>query len=254
VDVTAEDHSLAARLATEAGKLLVRLRAELVARGAPSDELRAEGDRQSHELLMDALAKAAPDDAVLSEEGVADPARLNAARTWIVDPLDGTREYGEPPRDDWAVHVALVVDGTPVVGAVALPALGMTLATPDPAPARRPPSDRPPRIVVSRTRPPADAQHLAEALGGELVPMGSAGAKAMAVVRGAVDVYAHRGGQYEWDSAAPVAVAAAAGLHVSRVDGRALRYNNADPYLPDLLVCRLDLAARVIEVLSSSAG
>jgi 3'(2'), 5'-bisphosphate nucleotidase len=194
---------------------------------------------------MAGLAEARPDDAVLSEEGVADPARLSARRVWIVDPLDGTREYGEVPRADWAVHVSLAIDGDPVAGAVALPARDLTLAT-DPAPPAPPAWGGPPRVLVSRSRPPAEAARVAEALGGELVPLGSAGAKAMAVVLGDADVYAHSGGQYEWDSAAPVAVARAAGLHASRLDGSPLVYNRPDPYLPDLLICRPDLADQVI--------
>ena len=192
-----------------------------------------------------------PDDAVLSEESVDDHVRLQRDRVWIIDPLDGTREYNEQPREDWAVHVALAVRGTPVAGAVALPASGVVLHTghppvvPDRGAGRL-------RLVVSRTRPTAIAEQLAVALDAELVPMGSAGAKAMAVVRGDVDVYAHSGGQYEWDSCAPVAVAAAAGLHVSRLDGSPLVYNQPDPYLPDLLICRPELAARVLEELSRS--
>lgn len=245
------DHRLAAAVAADAGRLLLALRARLEAGEMDPTTARAEGDRRSHELIMAALAEARPGDAVLSEEGKLDPARLEAERVWIVDPLDGTREFGEPPRVDWAVHVALVVGGTPVVGAVALPALGLTLST-DPAPAPPPPLDGPPRVVVSRTRPPAAALTLASALGGELVEMGSAGAKAMAVLRGEVDVYAHSGGQYEWDSAAPVAVAAAAGLHTSRIDGSPLRYNNADPYLPDLLICRPELAERSLAALAAA--
>jgi 3'(2'), 5'-bisphosphate nucleotidase len=255
--VTEDDHAQAARIATEAGRLLVELRARLVAGDADPGELRKEGDRRAHELIMQALAEARPDDAVLSEEGragggpgnTADEARLTAERVWIVDPLDGTREFSEPPRTDWAVHVALVVDGTPAAGAVALPAREMTLGT-SPAPTMAPPSGGPPRVIVSRTRPPASALALAEGLDGELVEMGSAGAKAMAVLLGEADVYAHSGGQYEWDSAAPVAVAAAAGLHVSRIDGSPLRYNNPDPYLPDLLICRPELADSVLGVLS----
>ena len=245
------DHALAARLATEAGDLLVELRrrtaAEAEATGDAVDgkALGRAGDRQAHELLVAGLAAARPGDAVLSEEGVADPARLAAERVWIVDPLDGTREYSEVPREDWAVHVALVVDGVPVAGAVALPARGLTLAT-EPAPPPPPAWGGPPRVVVSRSRPPAEATLIADALGGELVALGSAGAKAMAVVLGDADVYPHNGGQYEWDSAAPVAVAAAAGLHVSRLDGSPLVYNRPDPYLPDLLVCRPDLADRAI--------
>jgi 3'(2'), 5'-bisphosphate nucleotidase len=242
----AADHALAARLATNAGALLLALRAEV------TDEAtrRAEGDRRANTLLLDALAAAVPGDAVLSEEANDDLARLSAARTWIIDPLDGTREFGEG-RDDWAVHVALVEGGQPVAGAVALPARGMTL-TSQPAPpavdGRLP--DRP-RVVVSRSRPPAEATAIAEALGGDLVSLGSAGAKAMAIVLGEAEVYPHAGGQYEWDSCAPVAVAIAAGLHVSRLDGSPLTYNNADPYLPDLLICRPELAQRVIEAARS---
>ena len=172
---------------------------------------------------------------------------------WIVDPLDGTREFSEPPREDWAVHVALVVAGVPVAGAVALPAQGAVLSTANPTPLPPTPPARP-RVIVSRTRPPAVATYLAESLGGDLVEMGSAGAKASAVVLGGADVYAHGGGQYEWDSCAPVAVAHAAGLWTSRLDGSPLVYNNADPYLPDLLVCHPDLVARVRRALDSFEG
>jgi len=252
--VRAADHRLAADVADRAGRLLVELRAELEAAGAEAGTLKDEGDRRSHLLIVDALAeRVEAGDALLSEEGRDDAARLAAARVWIVDPLDGTREFSEPPRTDWAVHVALVVDGAPVAGAVALPALGLTLAT-DPAPPAPPPAAGPPRVIVSRTRPPAAATWLAARLGGELVEMGSAGAKAMAVVRGEADVYAHSGGQYEWDSCAPVAVARAAGLHVSRLDGAPMRYNNADPYLPDLLICRPELAAASLEALADFEG
>lgn len=246
---TPADHALAHRLATEAGDLLVALRARLTAEGEAPAALKAEGDRQAHELLMAGLAAAAPDDAVLSEEGKDDHARLSATRVWIVDPLDGTREFSEVPRTDWAVHVALVEGGTPIAGAVALPAQGVTLSTEAP-PALSPAVDGPPRLVVSRTRPPAAAQQLADALDGVLVEMGSAGAKAMAVVQGDVDIYAHSGGQYEWDSCAPVAVAAAAGLHTSRLDGSPLVYNQADVYLPDLLICRPELAERALAILN----
>jgi 3'(2'), 5'-bisphosphate nucleotidase len=237
------EHRAAWELASAAGERLVVLRAG----GLEGKELKAAGDRSSHEFLMTELRSRFPDDAVLSEEGADDHARLQQRRVWIVDPLDGTREFSEPPRDDWAVHVALALDGVAVVGAVALPALGVTLAT-DARPPMPPRAERPPRILVSRTRPTEHARLLADRLDGELVPMGSAGAKAMAVVRGEADVYAHSGGQYEWDSAAPVAVAAAAGLHVSRLDGSALRYNRPDPYLPDLLVCQPDLADTVIDL------
>lgn len=240
-----QDHAIAARLARQAGELLVELRARRGGEGADGRALGKEGDAAAHELLMHRLTELRPDDAVLSEEGRADPARLAAPRVWIVDPLDGTREYGEIPRTDWAVHVALVVAGEPVAGAVALPARGLTLAT-ESAPPLAPPHDGPPRVVVSRTRPAAESAAVAEALGGEVVPLGSAGAKAMAVVLGEAEVYAHSGGQFEWDSAAPVAVARSAGLHVSRLDGSPLAYNRPDPWLPDLLVCRPELADAVI--------
>jgi 3'(2'), 5'-bisphosphate nucleotidase len=251
---TAADHALATSIAWEAGELLVRLRDRLVAQGVDPTTLKAEGDRRAHELIMQLLAgRQAVGDAVLSEEGKDDPARLDAQRVWIVDPLDGTREFGEPPRTDWAVHVALVVGGVAVAGAVALPALEMVLGS-YPCPATPPAFDGPPRVIVSRSRPPAAATWLAERLGGTLLELGSAGAKAMAVVRGEADIYAHSGGQYEWDSCAPVAVAAAAGLHVSRLDGSPLVYNNVDPYLPDLLICRSELAAPALEALDAFGG
>ena len=267
-DRSLDDHALSARLATDAGRLLVDLRAAAVAdaeaAGRPLDgkDLGAEGDRRAHELLMARLAAARPTDAVLSEEGVdgtrarlgaaTSPARLTAERVWIVDPLDGTREFGEEGRTDWAVHVAWWIDGRIEAAAVALPARDLTLNA-SPAAALAPPSGGPPRLVVSRTRPPAIAELLAEQLGGELVALGSAGAKAMAVVLGDADVYAHSGGQYEWDSAAPVGVAAAAGLHVSRLDGAALEYNRPEPYLPDLLICRPELRDAVLEITRAQA-
>jgi 3'(2'), 5'-bisphosphate nucleotidase len=247
------DHLLAAELAAEAGRLLVALRAELVAAGAEAGELKAEGDRQAHELLMERLRSARPDDAVLSEEGKDDLARLEADRVWIVDPLDGTREFSEPPRTDWAVHVALVIDSSPVAGAVALPGIDLVLSTAAAPVLRSDPAD-PPRMLVSRTRPPAAATHVAKALSADLVEMGSAGAKTMAVVRGEAEIYAHSGGQFEWDSCAPVAVAAAAGCHVSRIDGSPLRYNQPDTYLPDLLICRPELAGPALAALRNFEG
>ena len=242
-----DDGVAAAQIAELAGARLLELRA----RGGPADELKAAGDRTSHELIIAELQRRFPDDAVLSEEAADDPIRLGRERVWIIDPLDGTREFSEPPRDDWAVHVALVVGGVLTVGAVALPGRDLTLstATPAPMPAAH---DGPLRLLVSRTRPTEHARVLAEQLGADLVPMGSAGAKAMAVVLGEADIYAHSGGQYEWDSAAPVAVAAAAGMHVSRLDGSPLRYNQANPWLPDVLICRPELAARVIELCRSA--
>jgi 3'(2'), 5'-bisphosphate nucleotidase len=234
------EHADAARIAGTAGELLLRLRETSSLTGR---ELRDQADRRSHDHIMEALGERYADP-VLSEEGVDDPDRLHSRRVWIVDPLDGTREYAEG-RSDWAVHVALAVDGVAAIGAVALPALGLVLST-DPAVPAAGGHDGPPRMVVSRTRPPAITETLRAALGAELVPMGSAGAKAMAVVRGEADIYAHAGGQYEWDSAAPVAVAAAAGLHVSRLDGSPLRYNQPDVWLPDLLICRPELADAVL--------
>lgn len=242
------DHELAARLATRAGDLLLDVRADFA--DASAAERKAAGDKRSHDFLMAELAKLVPGDSVLSEEATADeradPTRLSAERVWIVDPLDGTREFSELGRDDWAVHVALWSAGELVAGAVALPAQNTTLSTPEVAAPR--PFDGPPRVVVSRTRPPAVALAVREALDGTLVEMGSAGAKVAAVVRGVADVYVHAGGQYEWDSAAPVAVARAAGLHTSRIDGSPLVYNSADPTLPDLIVCRPELAERVLTV------
>jgi len=238
------DHEVAARLATEAGQLLLAVREELA--DATAAERKAAGDKRSHDYLMEALARVRPDDAVLSEEGVDDPVRLSAQRVWIVDPLDGTREFSELGREDWAVHVALWQSGALVAGAVALPAQGVTLATPDPAPP--PAHSGEPRIVVSRTRPPAVALQVRDKLNGTLVEMGSAGAKVAAVIQGLADVYVHAGGQYEWDSAAPVAVARAAGLHTSRIDGSPLEYNRADPLLPDLVVCRPEYADAVLAV------
>ncbi|MGB0876470.1 MAG: 3'(2'),5'-bisphosphate nucleotidase CysQ [Mycobacterium sp.] len=247
------DHELAARLATEAGALLLGIRTELA--GATAQERKVAGDKRSHDFLMAALAAERPGDAVLSEEGPeeeADPARLTAGRVWIVDPLDGTREFSELGRTDWAVHVALWRrnggSGELVAGAVALPAQGVTLATPKVA--APPAAPAVPRIVVSRTRPPAVALQVREALNGVLVEMGSAGAKVASVIQGQSDVYVHAGGQYEWDSAAPVAVARAVGLHTSRIDGTPLVYNQRDSKLPDLIVCRPEYADAVLAVTS----
>ncbi len=255
--VTHDDHLEAARIATAAGELLLSIRDELSSRGADSKELKDEGDQRSHDFIMEELRRVRPDDAILSEEGRSEEGsdgveRLSADRTWIVDPVDGTREFSEPPRTDWAVHVAMVVDGKPVVGAVALPGLGITLSTADPV-AMPEAGHTPPRMIVSRSRPPAAALAVAEQLGAELVEMGSAGAKAMAVVRGDSEMYAHSGGQYEWDSCAPVAVALAAGLHCSRIDGSELTYNHEDPYLPDLLICRPEHAKAALDALAAVA-
>ncbi|WP_027944618.1 3'(2'),5'-bisphosphate nucleotidase CysQ [Amycolatopsis taiwanensis] len=243
-EAATDDHVFAGWAAAGAGAMLVKLRDS----GLSGQDLKDAGDLASHRFLMRLIGQYRPDDVVLSEEGKDDRRRLSARRVWIIDPLDGTREFAEPPRDDWAVHVALWEDGDLVAGAVAQPGLGTTFTTADPvAPARTGPSERP-RLAVSRTRPPRFVAALAEDLGAELVPMGSAGAKVISVVRGITDAYVHAGGQYEWDSAAPVVVARAAGLHTSRVDGAALRYNQPDVLLPDLLVCRPDLAEPIIRL------
>jgi len=249
VPVTPDDHALATRLAVETGKILVELRQRMLSEGAAHGDLKDAGDLAAHQFIVETLARERPDDAVLSEEGADRQERLAAERIWIVDPLDGTREYAEPPRIDWAVHIALVMDGAAVVGAVSLPAEEMVLSS-EPAPELPAPTGGAPRVIVSRTRRPPAAQKLALELGAEYIEMGSAGAKAMAVVRGHADIYAHSGGQYEWDNAAPVAVANAAGLHTSRLDGSPMVYNNADPYLPDLLICRQEWAERSLSILN----
>ncbi len=245
-----DDHALAVWLAEAAGRTLLDVRTQ----GLAGRELKDAGDAAAHVELMRLLAELRPDDAVLSEEGKDDKARLQADRVWIIDPVDGTREFSEPPRDDWAVHVALWErgagdgsggEGDLTAGAVAQPALGVTFAT---SPARTVPArtSQGPRIAVSRSRPPAFVNALGEQLGAELVPMGSAGVKVMSVVRDLTDAYVHAGGQYEWDSAAPVAVARAAGLFCSRVDGSPLQYNQDEVYLPDLVVCRPELAEEIL--------
>jgi 3'(2'), 5'-bisphosphate nucleotidase len=254
----ADDDRFARDLAEAAGHRLLALRSD----GGDADELRKAGDASSHAFLAAQLAKHRPGDAVLSEEGRDDPARLAADRVWIVDPLDGTREFGEPGRADWAVHVALWERGELTAGAVALPAQGRVLSTAElPSPPGPPGPGRPAlgtaasapplRIVVSRSRPPAFAAKVAADLGALLVPLGSAGAKAAAVILGEAEAYLHDGGQYEWDSAAPAAVAAAAGLHVSRLDGSNLEYNKASPWQPDILVCPGKLADRLLAAISA---
>ncbi|TAL03241.1 MAG: 3'(2'),5'-bisphosphate nucleotidase CysQ [Rhodospirillaceae bacterium] len=236
------DAQLARRIADVAGELLLTLRRSGLFEGK---SLGKAGDRVANAFIMEALRQQRPDDGILSEEEAADPARLAKSRVWIVDPLDGTREYGEEGRTDWAVHIALSIDGKPEIGAVALPGIPLTLSSDKPT-AIVPPGKSPLRMLVSRTRPAREAVEVAKLLGAELVPMGSAGAKAMAVVRNEADIYLHSGGQYEWDSCAPVAVARASGLHVSRIDGSPLVYNCENPYLPDLLMCRQEHAASVL--------
>ncbi len=206
------------------------------------------GDLASHRFVVGELARCRPHDAVLSEEGLEDPRRFTTDRVWIVDPLDGTNEYGERGRTDWAVHVALWADGGFVAGSVSLPALNLVFAT-DPVPKLVPQQRDRPRLITSRSRNPYAAVIVANALGADAVRLGSAGAKAMAVVRGEADIYVHDGGMYQWDSAAPAAVALAAGLHVSRIDGSPMVFNARDPWLPDLLICRREYADPVLKAL-----
>ena len=236
------DAELAAHLAEVAGRLLLEVRSAGV---FSAKALGKAGDQTANQFLIHAIRDQRPDDGLLSEEEKDNFERLAHSRVWIVDPVDGTREYGEG-RTDWAVHVALAIDGVATIGAVALPGLGVVLRTDRPQSLPSPAAI--PRLVVSRTRPAKEAVAVAEALGGELIPMGSAGAKAMAIVRGEAEIYLHTGGQYEWDSCAPAAVAMACGLHVSRVDGSPLVYNQSDTYMPDLLICRPEWAARVLEM------
>jgi 3'(2'), 5'-bisphosphate nucleotidase len=243
--MTADD-LLARDLAVAAGTRLLARRAD----GGDPTELKNAGDKLSHEFLVAELAGQRPDDAVLSEEGADDPARLSADRVWIVDPLDGTREFGEAGRTDWAVHVALWERGELTAGAVALPAQDRVLSTADPIEPPQP-AGGPLRLLVSRSRPPEFVQRLAEHVGGVLVPLGSAGAKAAAVITGDADAYVHSGGQYEWDSAAPVAVARWTGLHTSRIDGAPLVYNQQPPSLPDLVICRAAIAAELLAAIAA---
>lgn len=242
------DGDLAIRLAVEAGRRLVATRTEMFESGAGAWEVMDTGDAVGHAFIAEQLRRHRPDDAVLDEEAAEDPRRFNSDRVWIIDPLDGTREYGEPGRHDWAVHVALWGGDDFVAGAVSLPAADLVFAT-DPAPTLRPPERDRPRIITSRYRAPYSAVIVANALECDAVRLGSAGAKAMAVVMGEADIYVHDGGMYQWDSAAPAAVALAAGLHVSRVDGSPIVYNARDPWLPDLIICRKELAGPVLEAL-----
>lgn len=242
-----DDHMLAAEIATSTGGLLNAIRATAVSSGKP---LGAMGDAAADELIAQMLLHARPNDGFLSEESQANPKRLDNERVWIIDPLDGTREYAEG-RSDWAVHVALTVFGKPVACAVALPAFGITLDTSSPQNLAEAPRGRM-KILVSRTRPPEVVYKLARLLDAELVPMGSAGAKAMAVLRGEAHAYFHAGGQYEWDSCAPVGVALTAGLHASRIDGSPCVYNRADVSMPDLLVCRPEITETLLAAVAAA--
>jgi 3'(2'), 5'-bisphosphate nucleotidase len=245
-----DDHALAHDVAAAAAELLVGLRGSSDLRGPALGEA---GDRASHRLILELLRHARPLDYIVSEEAPAATERLARDRVWIIDPLDGTREYGEEGCADWAVHVALAVKGVPVACAVALPASGLVFGTRSPP--ALPPVDGPGmRIQVSRSRAPAIANEVARRLGAELVPMGSAGAKTIAVIQGRAHAYLHAGGQYEWDSCAPAGVAAASGLHVSRIDGSCCTYNRADLLMPDLLVCRKELAPSLLEAIREAAA
>ena len=243
------DQELASRVATEAGAMLVELRDELVAEGIHYWDLKDEGDVAGHRYIMSALTAARPDDVILSEEAADNRRRLSAERVWIIDPIDGTNEFAEHPRHDWAIHIALWEAGELTAASVALPTLGITF---DASPAAVvPPSTRAkPLLVTSRSRNPYCAVMVANALGCDVARLGSAGAKAMAVVMGEADIYVHDGGMYQWDSAAPSAVAKAAGLHVSRIDGSPLKYNQESLWLPDFLVCRTELAEPALKALN----
>ena len=242
------DQQLASRIATQAGVMLVELRDELAIEGIHYWDLKDEGDIAGHRYIMDALTQARPDDVILSEEAADNRRRLSAERVWIIDPIDGTNEFAEPPRYDWAIHIALWEKGKLTVGSVALPTLGITFDA-DPAPIVPPSTRERPLLVTSRTRNPYCAVKVANALGCDVARLGSAGAKAMAVVMGEADIYVHDGGMYQWDSAAPSAVAAAAGLHVSRIDGSPLIYNEESLWLPDFLVCRPEFAEAALRAL-----
>lgn len=245
------DLDVARTLANDAGQLLLALRAEGTAAGWDPKELKDRGDQRSNEFLLARLAELRPDDAVLSEEAVDDPVRLERSRVWVIDPLDGTREFSESGRDDWAVHVALAIDGVVQLGVVAIPSRGEIYdGTQVPVTTHT----GPPRIFISRSRPPAEAELVAQALGGTLVPMGSAGAKTAALLRGEAELYLHSGGQYEWDLAAPVGAALGSGLHASRIDGSPFVFNNRNPYLPDALIGHPDLARRALQVLSGASS
>jgi 3'(2'), 5'-bisphosphate nucleotidase len=247
--VSETDQQLASRVATEAGAMLVELRNELVAEGIHYWDLKDEGDVAGHRYIMSALTAARPDDVILSEEAADNRRRLNAERVWIIDPIDGTNEFAEHPRHDWAIHIALWEAGELTAASVALPTLGVTF---DASPAAVvPPSTRArPLLVTSRSRNPYCAVMVANALGCDVARLGSAGAKAMAIVMGEADIYVHDGGMYQWDSAAPSAVAKAAGLHVSRIDGSPLEYNKESLWLPDFLVCRTELAEPALKALN----
>ena len=240
------DAQLAAHLAEVAGRIALKVRSSGLLEGKALGDA---GDATANEFLCSALRSNRPEDGLLSEEEKDNPSRLDKSRVWIIDPVDGTREYGEA-RSDWAVHVGLAIDGVATTGAVALPDLGDGIVIRTDEPRELAPLPEKPRFLVSRTRPAKEAVAVAKAMDGELVGMGSAGAKSMALVRGEAEIYLHSGGQYEWDSCAPIAVAQAHGLHCSRIDGSPMRYNQADTYLPDLLICRQEYAEKVLALVN----
>jgi 3'(2'), 5'-bisphosphate nucleotidase len=246
------ERAAAVRAAGAAGRFLDALRVRLADPEVDVTALRNEADNGANDRIYDELGRAFPDDPILSEESADEQRRLDSRRVWIVDPLDGTREFAERGRTDWAVHVALAIDGVPRVGVVALPGQGRVIV--DGQRAAPAPRGLRPRIVVSRSRPPREAELVRDELGAVLHSLGSAGAKTIAVVDGTADIYIHGGGQYEWDSAAPVAVAHAAGLHASRLDGSPLVYNQESPSLPDMLVCRVEYADRTLAALRAASA
>lgn len=240
-----DDGEFALHLAVEAGKILIELRNSS---GLNGKTLGEKGDFLANEFIISNLKKLRPNDGILSEEEKDNFIRLEKSRVWIIDPLDGTLEYSQG-RNDFAVHIALAIDGKPKIGAVALPALQEVYTCFD-SPILKP-ANNPLKIVVSRTRAPKEVAIIAEKMNAEIIPMGSAGFKAMAIIQGKADIYFHSGGQYEWDNCAPVAVALGAGLHASRIDGSQFVYNNKNTLVPDLLICRRSLAPEILSLLKA---
>lgn len=239
--VPTNDHRIAANLALRAGQALLEYReAELDKPFYDQWDVRDGGDRLAHELLVDELAGLCPHDIVMSEEGRDNPARLEADRTWIVDPLDGTYDFPFADSIEWAVHVALVEDGLPTAAAVSVPGFDQVFATDSGPCAARGERDAP--LVVSGRSNGYFGAEVARALDGGLTACGSSGVKAMLVVAGQVDVYVHGSGLYEWDVCAPAAVAEAAGLVVTDIHGDEIRYNKPDPVVGGFVVSRPEFA------------
>ncbi len=253
------DRQLALDVSEKAAQNLLRIRREGFLKGESGRALSDVGDRISEEIIRSMIESERPDDAILSEEQMTeDQRRFYAERVWIIDPLDGSREFGTEANADWAIHVALwnrsqsdtngFHEGKIALSVVTIPATGETY-TSFWTQKRDYDIETPIRIVVSNTRAPEWLSDLGAYLNVTLLPRGSAGVKAMEVVAGRADAYVHSGGQYEWDSAAPVGVSLAAGLHASRLDGTPLRYNQPDPYLPDLVICKKTLAPLLLEAI-----